>query len=123
MPNELIIPGPSGHPSTPAPPKVVPKDHHRNLNTAELPAIFIDGVHDDEMRALYRAALDKSHEAVRWYVQGVKAKRGNAKVVRIGTVILGAVAAIIPIVASKVQAVMGWDIIPFATVSAALAGG
>ncbi|HYV46960.1 MAG TPA: SLATT domain-containing protein [Myxococcaceae bacterium] len=125
MPNELIVPGPGARSSPAAAPaaKVVPKDHHRNLNTAELPAIFIDGVHDDEMRALYHAALDKSHEAVRWYMQGVRAKRGNAKVVRIGTVILGAVAAIIPIVSSRVQGLWGLDIIPFATVSAALAGG
>jgi len=124
MPNELIVPGPAGRPPSPGPAaKVVPKDHHRNLNTAELPAIFIDDVHDEEIRALYHAALDKSHEAVRWYVQGVRAKRGNAKVVRIGTVILGAVAAIIPIVSSRIQTLWGLDIIPFATVSAALAGG
>lgn len=126
MPNELVVPAPGGagkSPSPTPPNQVVPKEHQRNLKTAELPAIFIDGVHDDEMRSLYHAALEKSHEAVRWYVQGVKAKRGNAKVVRIGTVILGAFAAIIPIVSSKVQSELGWDIIPFATVSAALAGG
>jgi len=126
MPNELIVPSPAGRGSpaaAPSPVKVLPKDHHRNLNTAELPAIFVDGVHDGEMRALYHAVLDKSHEAVRWYIQGVRAKRGNAKVVRIGTVILGAIAAIIPIVSSRVQSKWGLDIIPFATVSAALAGG
>jgi hypothetical protein len=106
------------------------KEHHqRNLVTAELPAIFLDEVHDEDIRSLYHAALDKAHQAVRWYVQGVRAKRGNAKVVRIGTVVLGAIAAIIPIVTPMMQKLGGQEsnaginILPFATISAALAGG
>src|SRR3954463_14226402 len=131
MPNEVVPPGHAGSSPSPVkvPPKEHPKEHQRNLVTAELPAIFIDGVHDHEVQALYHAVIDKAHQAVRWYVQGVRAKRGNAKLVRIGTVVLGAIAAIIPIVTPMVQKLgggnsdAGLNILPFATVAAAVAGG
>src|SRR5262245_39609025 len=99
------------------------RDLGRNLVTAELPEIFIEGVHDEASQALYRTALEKAHRAVKWYSAMIPSKRFAARWVRFLTVALGGVAAIVPIISPMVQrAPLQWDIVPFATLSAALAG-
>src|SRR5690349_14697064 len=125
MANEVI---PPGHPKTESGPSPAVKAAsrpaaNRNLVTAELPEVFIAGRHDESLKALYRSAVAKAHEAVEWYARAVKRKREHAQLVRMFTVVLGAFAAIIPIVTPMLEKLSGSSsILPLATVAAALAG-
>lgn len=99
-----------------------PEDLGRNLPTVGLPNLFAPE-HDRQIQALHAAALRKAHAAVRWYATNIGTKRVGALFLRFGSILLGAIAALVPLAVQLVPEVPGktLNLLPFASVAAALA--